>query len=125
MPDDLVSKLRSHGCAVDRLSRQEREAIELEWQAAFPPSPDRVGRLGHRWIHRNALELYREEQPAEFYVVPERGVALRCRGGRPPVFTLTDVRVWPTDLMWTARFRGCDLEYPIEFLRREPHVPPA
>jgi hypothetical protein len=124
----IESLLVSRGCRVEILASQERRLLETTWRSVFSmPVLDQKGRVANRWVHRNALDLYRAERPSEFFVVPDDGKdpAFRCRNGELPEFGFDGVRVWSGDLKWTMLFSACDLDGGPYFVRREWNEPPA
>ena len=118
----LEDKVRRSAREVEGLSRNERRELEQAWREAFPElTRDSKGRLQSKWTEKDALELYRGENPGEYFVMPEdwRYPAFRCRGGALPEFGFDGIRIWPGDLTWTMIFMDCDLEGGPYFARRE------
>ena len=125
---ELEAKLKASASEVHALSQKETHDSERTWQSKVAPLEwDPKGRIRNRWVHKNALEYYRQEAPGEFIctLIGGRDHGFRCHGGKLPEFGFDGVRVWSTDLSWTMMFMTCDLEGGPYFVRREWQNTPA
>ena len=118
---EYLNVMATCGTEYRQLSPQDRLAAMRRWREVFSaPSPVKTGESTVRaWrvfgrpdtravVGCPALEAYRAEHAATFYVFPEDPVlpALECRSGQLPDFDVlqADVYVWPEDLSWTMAF---------------------
>ena len=137
----LSVMLECDGEQTDRSRTQQRDLMQ-EWRTVYAASL--YAATGKWRLHEldwhvfsyehsravsgcKALDVYREEQPDSFLVLPEeasRLPGLHCRGTRLPNFMpyFVDIYIFPEDLSWTMAFTheaDTSMELGPFFCRRE------